>query len=896
MTPMHTLLRRGARLCALLLPLAVAPAALAQEAAGIPRPAEVIGFRPGEDYKLADNDQLLAYYRRLADASDRVRMEEIGRSTAGRPMVLLTISSPENLARLGEWRAISERLGRARGLTDDQARALARQGKAVVWIDAGLHSTEVATSQHVPHLAHHLATDETEETRRIRDEVVVLLMPMMNPDGHEIVVDWYREQLGTPWETTAPPELYHRYVGHDINRDLFMFRQTETRHVARVLYEEWYPQIVFNHHQIAPFPARIFIPPFADPVNPHIDPRVVRGVNLVGEHMANRFARESKPGVVSRMTFTMWWNGGMRTAPYFHNMLGILSEVAHASATPAEHDPANFPETFGTGSWRIPTLEPTVYYPDPWRGGRATLGEAVEYHLTASLGALDVAMKNREDFLYTFYLMGRDAIRAGEAGGPFAYVVSLADQHDPGEAVEMLTALRRGGIEVHRATSPFQAGGRRYPAGSYVLYAAQAFRAHLLDMMEPQEHPHRATYPGGPPEPPYGGLAGYTLPIAMGVRADRIDAPFHADVAGVAEVAAPEGSVTGRGSVFLVDARHNAGHAALHRLAAAGASLARATAPFDAGGVRHPAGTLVVRGADAEVRRTAAELGLRVAAVPASPRVALKPVRPARIAVYRSWVPNMDEGWSRWLLTHYGIPFEVVGDDDVRGGVLARFDAVLLASASADSIAEGYPEGSRPPGYTGGLGEEGVAALRGFVEGGGRLVALDRATDFAVERFGLPVRNVLAGVRREAFFIPGSLVRITVDETHPVGYGMQRETAAFFQSSRAFEVTGPGPEVVARYGERDLLLSGWEVGAAEHLTGRVAATRVPVGAGDVVLIGFRPQFRAQPAATFPLLFNALQGAAEGDRTRPRVAAATVSVGAGPCRCAGPEPAPAEASD
>jgi hypothetical protein len=314
-----------------------------------------------------------------------------------------------------------------------------------------------------------------------------------------------------------------------------------------------------------------------------------------------------------------------------------------------------------------------------------------------------------------------------------------------------------------------------------------------------------------------------------------------------------------------VDARRNAGHAALHRLAAAGASLARATAAFDAGGVRHPAGTLVVRGADAQVRRAAAELGLRVAAVPAPPRVAMEPVRPARIAVYRSWVPNMDEGWTRWLLTHYGIPFEVVGDEDVRGGALARFDAVLLASASVAAIVEGHAEGARPPGYTGGLGEAGVAALRGFVEGGGRLVALDQATDFAVEHFGLPLRNVLAGVRREDFFIPGSLVRITVDETHTVGYGMPRETAAFFQSSRAFEVTGPGPEVVARYGERDLLLSGWEVGAAEHLAGRVAAARVPVGAGDVVLIGFRPQFRAQPAATFPLLFNALQGAAEGDR-------------------------------
>jgi hypothetical protein len=850
-----------------LLPLAAcAPATAtprvptAAVAHAVPAPADIIGFEPGEDYKLADTGQLLAYYERLAAASERVELVEIGRSTQDRPMVLLYISAPANLARLDRWRETSRRLGRAEGLTDEEARQLAREGKAIVWIDAGLHSTEVAHSQHAPHLAFHLATDRSEETLRILDDVVLLLMPLMNPDGHEIVVDWYRRNLGTPYETTRPPEVYHEYVGHDINRDWYMFRQQETRVVGRILYEEWLPQIIFNHHQTAPFPARIFIPPFADPVNPHIDPRVIRAVNLVGEHMAHRFEMERMPGVVTGITFTMWWNGGMRTAPYFHNQVGILSEVGHASATPRDHDPAEFPATFGRG---LPTLEPTIRYPNPWRGGRASLGEAVRYHLVASLGTLDVAQKNREDFLHTFYRMGRDAIQAGEAGGPFAYVVVMEDQHDRGEALELVTALRRGGIEVERAVSPFEAGGRTFPAGSYVLRAGQAFRAHLVDLLEPQRHPHRELYPGGPPEPPYGGLAGYTLSMQMGVTVARVDQPFLARTEPVDPVPPPSAVVTGSGDVFLVSPRENRAFTALYRLLDAGARVRRAEAAFTAGDATRPAGTLVVEAAAAgteaveAVIREAGVVAWRTAAVPPVP---LRPVGPARIGIYRPWVANMDEGWTRWLLGHYGIPFRTLTDQDIQGGGLADVDALLLTSQPAQSILRGHQPGRMPEPYTGGLGEAGVRELHRWVEAGGRLVALDQAVDFVLHHFDVPVGNALAGLRPEEFYIPGSLIRIEVEPEHAVGFGMAREAAAFFQNSRAFDLAGPGPEVVARYGARDLLLSGWEVGADEHLGGKAAVVRVPYGAGDVVLIGFRAQFRAQPAGTFKLLFNALQGA------------------------------------
>jgi hypothetical protein len=846
--------------CAAAAPFPATPAMPA--VAAVPAPAEIIGFEPGTDYLLADYGQLLEYYHALAAASDRVELMEIGRSTRGLPLVLLFISSPGNLAELERWRDISVRLGRARDLSDADARRLAGEGRAIVWIDAGLHSTEVATAQHAPHLAYHMATDESAETRRIRDDVVLLLMPMMNPDGHEIVVDWYRQQLGTDFETSRPPEVYHEYVGHDINRDWYMFRQQETRAIGRILYEDWLPQIVFNHHQTAPFPARIFIPPFADPVNPHIDPRVVRGVNLVGEHMAHRFEMERMPGVVSGTIFTMWWNGGMRTAPYFHNQIGILSEVGHASATPREHDPATFPELFGRG---LPTLEPSVRYPNPWRGGRASLGEAVRYHLVASLGTLDVAQKNREDFLYHFYRMGRDAIDAGEAGDPFAYVVDLSAQHDPGEAVELLTALRRGGVEVERATAGFTAGGRSYPAGSYVLRAGQAFRAHLLDLMEPQAHPHREMYPGGPPEPPYGGLAGYTLPIQMGVAPDRVDAPFDVATEAVDRIPAPAPRMTGSGDVVLLSPAENRTETALRRLLAEGVAVRLARAPFTAAGAELPAGTLVVEGDAAAAESAARDLGLRAWRTASPPAVPLAPVRATRVGIYRPWTANMDEGWTRWLLDHYGIPYRTLTNEEIRDGGLAEVDVLLLAGQNAQSIMHGYPSGRMPEPYTGGIGARGVDALRSFVEGGGRVVALDDANDFLVYHFDVPVGNALAGLRREQFYIPGSLVRIDVDTRHPVGFGMQPAAAAFFQDSRAFEVTGPEAEVVARYGTGDILLSGWEVGAAEHLAGRPAVVRVPYGRGDLVLIGFRAQFRAQPAGTFRLLFNALQGAMGADR-------------------------------
>lgn len=832
--------------------------------AQIPTPESVIGWRPGTDYKLADYGQISDYFRQLDAASDRLILREIGSTAEGRPMMLAIISSEANLRQLDRWKDIARRLAMAQGLGDDEARALAGEGKAIVWIDGGLHATEVAHAQHTSLLAYHLVASEDAEVRRIRDEAVVLLMPVMNPDGLEIVTRWYREHLGTPFETAPLPELYHKYVGHDNNRDWFMILQPETKAVTQQLWHEWYPQIVYNHHQTGPFPSRIFIPPFKDPMNPNIPPLVMRGVNLVGSAMGLRFAQEGKPGAISRASYTVWWNGGMRTAPYFHNQVGILTETnLYRYATPHYYDPEEMPKNFREG---MSTELPGVFYPNPWKGGWWRVGDAVEYMMTASMAVAKIAADLKEDWLYNMYLMASRARERGKAGNPFAYVIP-PDQWDGGEALELVSVLRRGAVEVHRARRPFSADGDEYPAGSFIAFASQPFRAHLVDLMEPQDYPDRRIYPGGPPDPPYD-MAGWTLPAQMGVTVHRIDEPFEASTEPVATtlVARDAGTVTGRGPVYLLTPNENAGIHAVNKLLASGANVSRASAPFEAGGRNWPAGTFFVRSGGSTLSRVAQQTGVDFVGAGALAVATMQLTQP-KVGLYKSWVSNMDEGWTRWLLENYEFDFATVTDADLRTGDLSEFDAIVLPDQDAARILTGHLTGTMPEQYTGGIGAEGTASLKRFVERGGTLIALDHAADFAIEQFGLPVRNVVRGLGSDQFFIPGSLMRITVDTGDLLGVGMQEEAAAFFVESQAFAIvpsagegdlrTARDVDVVARYAADDLLMSGWELGAAQHLAGQGAVVRVAVGGGNVVLIGFRSQFRGQPRGTFKLLFNSI---------------------------------------
>ncbi len=816
--------------------------------AAVPSPREHFGYDPGEDYKLAGYPEMVSYFQALERTSDRIRLVEFGRSSEGRPMYVAFLSSPANLQNLDRYRDISRRLALGQA-SEDEARRLAAEGKAIVWIDSGLHATEVAPVQHAPHLAYRLITEETPEVRRIRERVILLQVPVINPDGLEMVVEWYRKNLGTPHETARLPFLYQKYAGHDNNRDYYMFNLVETQHVGRMLFREWFPQIVYNQHQAPPFPARIFVPPYAEPLNPNIPAAVLEGIHLIGSAMKERFAREGKTGVLSYAQFDAWWNGGLRTAPAFHNMHGILTETAASGyATPRSYELKDFPARFAGG---LSAREPSVFYPSPWRGGRWGLREAIEYMLTADFAILELAADRSEHFLYKAWEMARDAIASGRKGSPYAYLVP-EPQWDRSSAVEMLRRLQMGGIEILRAQMAFEADGKRYPQGTYVLPAAQPFRAYLLDLLEPQKYPDLRTESGAPRRP-YD-ITGWTLSLQMGVQVVRIEKPFEASLEPAGEIGPPAPSLDPRENIAF-----------------------RTVAGWLEKGVR--------------VRRTVGgQFLVEGSSAPGEFASAAYELRRPRVAVYEPWTANMDVGWTRWLLDYYGVPYTVLHNDEVRrGGLRERFDAVILASQSAESILNGHrygepatsrerpheydPKSVQRPEYTGGIGAAGLAELERFVREGGTLIALDDATELPIRFFPLPVRNVVRSPAADpgaadrapsSFYSSGALLRITLDPDHPLALGMPREAVVFSTGGHAFEITlledfnrgDRAVRSVARYADKNLLASGWVTGEQAAL-GKHVLLEARHGQGRVVLFAFRPQFRGQPFGTFKLLLNAV---------------------------------------
>ena len=848
----------------------------------IPKPIDVLGFEPGADYKLANYAQISSYLQQLDAASDRVEMIEIGTSVLGRPLYLMFISSEDNLKNKETYRLISEQLARGR-IDEGQARQLADEGKAIIWIDAGMHATERAGAQMSPELAYKLATEESAEMQEIREKVIVLLMPNLNPDGLDIVVSWYNKHLGTPFEMTSPAWLYHHYVGHDNNRDWFMNNMPESEAVSDILYNKWYPQIVHNHHQTSPAWARIFLPPFADPVNPNIHPGVTTGVNLVGTAMANRFAMKKMPGVVSDFQYSMWWNGGMRTTPYYHNQIGILTEVAHAIPTPRFYDPDARPEMLGSSRSNTPTNGTDIFYPYPWEGGDSKFRDAVDYMVTASMGILSIAADRKEKWLFNMYAMGRDAIAEAAEKGPFAYVIP-SEQWDQSEAYRLVNVLRKTGIEVSQASKSFKADDTSFDAGSFIVYGAQAFRPMLTDLMEPQEYPDRRGT-DGLPQIPYD-LAGWTLPMQMGVDVRAIKSPFDAITDPImATPIHPQAGTINRQSEFgyLISHQENSSTKAVNRLLAEGESLSWIKEPLEVRGATFPPGSILIDSNENThhiLDSLITEMGLDIHGLQKEPEVERAFLAAPKVGLYKSWVANMDEGWTRWLLKQFAFPVDTLHDASVQSMDLMAYDAIILPSQDADRLMNGHAKGTRPKDYTGGLSLEGTLALKKYVEEGGTLIALDAASDFAIEQFGLPVRNVVAETEPEQFFIPGSLIRTEIDTSNPIAFGMQEEAAVSFQRSRAFETIrlsnrgeggkadltrAPAPvvEIIARYAKEDILMSGWALGEDKYISGKAALLNIPMGAGNVVLFGFRPQFRGQPGGTYKLLFNAIHAATIG---------------------------------
>jgi hypothetical protein len=848
--------------------------AAAVSAQAVPTPASILGFEPGADFRLATYEQSIDYFRRLDAASERVRMLRVGKTSFDREWFVVVISSESNLADLDRYREIARRLADPQGLTDAQALALAREGKAVVDISGGLHASEVAGAQHVIGLGYELATSEEPRIQAIRDNVITVLWPSLNPDGQTLVADWYLGNVGTPYEVSSMPWLYQKYVGHDNNRDAYMLNMIESRVVERV-WRDWEPQIIHVHHQSSPFPTRIWLPPFAEPITPRAPALMSRTVNTIGMAMAQLLEAQGLPGATHMGTgFDAWYPGYIDYLPVLQNQAAFWTETAlYRYATPHFYTLSDFPAD--KRDLRAETL-----YPSPWTGGWWRLGDAVRYMHVASVAVLDFAAKYREDLLYNRYQSGRDVVARYTQGPPYAYFVTQ-DQPDPVAPVELLRRLAYNGVRVSRLTTAVHHEGIDYPAGTWVVPMDQPFAELVRQVLEVQEYPDLREYPEGPPEQPYD-AAGWTLPYQMGVRVAEATQPLPAATRAAleplttealpwdAEVgdAAPFDVAPGTGfddhpvarAIRPLPGRISGSGPALHLDPAQNNSYKALNAAWDAGAtvrfVAQEGGRYVVTGlADGLVRGLVDDLALRAARGPASGTVLDR----ARVGLYRPWTASMDEGWTRWILERYGFAFTNVRDADVLAGDLRdRYDVLVLPAERTGSLRDGFERGTVPDQYAGGMGDPGIREITAFVAAGGTLVCMNQASDLCIEELHLPVTNVVGDVGRADFFGSGTILRVATDAEHMVMAGMPSDASIFFDRSPVFE-TGDGFDgtVLARYAESGSpLLSGYLLGEA-HIQGKAAAVDVRVGDGHVVLLGFRPQWRGQPWGSFRVLFNSV---------------------------------------
>jgi hypothetical protein len=923
------------------------------------------GRNIGDDYFLINYQQLMAYWRKLAQQSNRIRLEEIGKTSEGRPMLMAIITSPGNHAKLARYKEISSQLANAEGLTDEQARALAKEGKAVVWIDGGLHATETLGAQQLVEHVWQMASRTDEETLRLLDDVIQLCV-LVNPDGMDLVSDWYMKH-----GTMQIPVMYNKYAGHDNNRDFYMAALAESTNIDRVMYREWYPQIMYNHHQTGPAGTVMFAPPFRDPFNYYQHPLAIAGIDAVGAMMLERFLAEGKPGVTQRRgaPYSTWFNGGLRTTAHFHNMIGILTETIG--------NPAPISIPFLTNRQLPDSNLWMPIKPQQWH-----MRQSVEYSMTSNRAILDYASRYRERVLYNMYRMGRDEIqwgsedhwtftphemarvqaelvaagkiatpssipgaastmtagggRGGRGGGrgaagpepdplhvgltapelrdPRAFIIP-SDQPDFATATKFVNTLMKTGIAIHRATAAFTVNGKQYPANSYVVKTAQAFRPHVMDMFEPQDHPDDIPYPGGPPTAPYDST-GYTLAYQMGIRFDRILDGFEAPLTKLTDSAkAPAGSIrTVQTPVgYYFSHQTNDSFVVANRLVAAGDEVSwLGNGPMGSGTFYVKA-----RPTTLPILQKGTELGLSFQATSTAPTGSVTTLKKLRIGLYDTYGGSMPSGWTRLIFESFEFPFTQVFPPDLdQTDLRSKFDVIVFNGAGlgqgggrgggggggAAAGGDAAPGGAAPAGAGAGGGRQGgrgggragftpepipemyarrqgqvtpqaQSNLKQFVEQGGTLVAIGSAAMGAAQLVGLcappncatgTVTNHLlengAPLSREKYYVPGSVMRITVDDSNPLTHGLGKELDVFFDNSPVFRL---GPDAAAKgvksvgwFTSPTPLRSGWAWGQ-QYLDKGVAILDASVGEGRVFMFGPEILFRSQPHGTYKLFFNSL---------------------------------------
>ena len=865
----------------------------------ITTPREALGFNLGDDYQMASYTQLETYWKKLAAESGRLKLVDIGPTAENRRQYMAVISAPENIRRLDHFKQISQQLARAENLTSDQAHSLASEGKAVVWIDGGLHANETVGSQQEMEWVYQMVSRTDPETLRFLNDTILLCV-LANPDGQELVANWYmREKDPLKRSTENLPLLFQHYIGHDNNRDFYMSNMPETTNMNRQMFIEWFPQIVYNHHQTGPTGTVIFMPPFRDPFNYNFDPLIPLDVEAVGTAMHQRLVEEGKGGSVQRSgsDYSTWWNGGLRTIAYFHNMIGLLTEII-GNPTPVQIKLVA-DKQLPTGDWPLPIAPQTWHY-----------RQSIEYEITNNRAVTDYASRNRETLLYNAYVMGRrsiengsqdhwtitpdriDELKAAQSNSAKkdlyqsilhdprnrdarGYILP-SDQADFPTATNFVNALLKNGITVLQATAPFSAGTEKFPAGSYVIKTAQAFRPHILDMFEPQHHPNDFKYPGGPPIPPYDS-AGWTLALQMGVQFSRIVDDFNGPFAKIdGLLKPPPAAMAGpdKPAGYLVSHRINNSFILVNRLLKANCEVywlkkAQLIAGRDFG-----AGAIWVPATDTSVRLlqdAAKNLGVDSLALPSTPAGDSLKLLPARVGLYDQYGGLMTSGWDRWLFEQYELPFQLVFPKTLDAGDLKKqFDVIVLTDGSFGKRRE--PDDERPEHaptleetpeqYRATLGRiaeaKTIPALRSFIEAGGTVVAIGSATRMA-KQLGAPIESYVTEPR-DKYYIPGSLLKMDVDISNPLAYGMPDQVDVFFDNSPVFKLLPEAADKratpVGWFSSGKPLVSGWAWGQ-QYLDGGTAVAEANIGEGKLLLFGPEITFRAQPHATFKLLFNAI---------------------------------------
>lgn len=862
-------------------------ALLASAQKHVTTPAEAFGFQPGADRKLADWNQLTAYYRQLSSQSSRIKYEELGKTTEGRPFVVLTISASENLAKLDHYLDVQRRLADPRITSPEQARALIAEGKTIVAVTANIHSTEIASSQSVALFAYRLATENTPEIQNILRNVILVIVPSQNPDGQQLVVDWYKKYLGTPYEGSQPVVLWHHYTGHDDNRDWATFTQVETRLTTEKVLNRWHPQILYDIHQMGSNGPRIYLPPWVDPVDPNVDPLLVSSMNALGTNTALEISETGKQGVLVHGVYDFW--SPLRDYISLHNGLRILTESASVNiASPIQIPFSRLDRGIGydakVSAWN---------FPNPWKGGWWRLDDIVSYQEDAFFSIARNAATYRERYLRDFYTLGQHQVER-TLGQPYAWVIP-AEQADEAAAARLVNTLREGNIEVQNATADFDAEGKHYAKGSYVVLLGQPFGAFAKTLLEVQHYPNIAEYPGGPLQRPYD-VTAQTLPLLFGVTAVEIQNNFSVPSEAVKQQVVAKGTLEGQATQgYVFTKQTNASLYAVFALLSEGVKVYRVTSGEQPGQIYIPPQA----GVEEKLRKIVANSAVEIRPADATPSGQALLLRLPRIGLYQSWVASMDEGWTRWIFDQNHIPYTRLVDADIRKGDLnSRFDAILLPDNSGRAITSGgrgFGEGEAgpaaggtsrstgansrraaasteeaatplpqtPPEYTGGLGSEGVAALDSFVKNGGTVIALNRASEVYLQKEA-PVENAFDTIDRKQFYIPGSILQVSVDPKNPIAFGSTPTVPIFYENGPVFRLR-EGAQSIASFEQDEPLLSGWSLGG-KLLKGTSAIAQQDKGRGHIILFGFRPQYRAISEVTYRFLFNALLYSASQNAT------------------------------